>query len=235
MPSIHAGASHRDLPRGQVVPEFPDVEIYVEKSNELLRGKALRRVELLSPFLLRSVEVPVAEFEGRQLTGVERMGKRLIFAFADDYFLVLHLMIAGRLRWKKKEAKAPGKSGLAIFRFDHGALVLTEASTHKRASLFAVKGRAAVDEFQRDGVEVLQCSLEDFRESLTRERHTIRQQYSHRTRCSDSQSQQHERQLWGGLDGRQPRRREFHRHHLCARRQLFRRFHHRNLSWPSQS
>ena len=117
------------------MPELPDVTVYVERVAERVVGQTLERVRLASPFLLRSVEPPLAQVVGKRVTAMERLGKRIIFVLEDDLFLVLHLMVAGRLKWAERGAKIPGKVGLAAFDFSSGTLLLREASSKKRASL----------------------------------------------------------------------------------------------------
>jgi len=156
------------------MPELPDVEIYVEALRRRVRGSALRAVRLQNPFLLRSVEPPLAEAGGRTVTGVRRLGKRIVFALEGDLFLVLHLMIAGRLHWRKAGAGVPGGSGLAAFDFAPGTLVLTEAGRRRRASLHALRGEEALGAFDRGGLEVLDATFSDFRAALARENHTLK-------------------------------------------------------------
>ncbi len=158
------------------MPELPDVEVYRESLDRVLRGHALARVRLASPFVLRSVEPPLAAFEGRAVERVQRLGKRLALDFGDALHLVLHLMIAGRLRWRRPGDK-PGvgaKIVLATLEFDHGALLFTEAGTKKRASMTAVRGDAALHALDPGGVEPLDASLEAFRAALARESHTLK-------------------------------------------------------------
>jgi formamidopyrimidine-DNA glycosylase len=157
------------------MPELPDVTVYVERVGERVLGQTLERVRLASPFLLRSVEPPLASVDGKRVLGIERLGKRIVFALEDDYFLVLHLMVAGRLRWPgAKAAKIPGKVGLAAFDFTAGTLILTEASSKKRASLHVVRGRAALAEHDRGGLEPVGATKKAFREVIQRENHTIK-------------------------------------------------------------
>jgi formamidopyrimidine-DNA glycosylase len=157
------------------MPELPDVTVYVERVAERVVGQTFERVRLASPFLLRSVEPPLASAQGRRVAGVERLGKRIVFVLADEYFLVLHLMVAGRLRWQPAPGvKIPGKVGLAAFDFSSGTLILTEASSKKRASLHVVHGRTALTDFNRGGLEPIGASAEAFREALTRENHTLK-------------------------------------------------------------
>src|SRR6476469_4964228 len=124
------------------MPELPDIVLYLEALRPRLEGQILERVRLLSPFLLRSVDPPISEAYGKRTVGLQRIGKRIVFALEGDLFLVLHLMIAGRLHWKPKGAKPPGKIGLAAFDFSTGTLTLTEAGSKRRASLNLVCGEA---------------------------------------------------------------------------------------------
>jgi formamidopyrimidine-DNA glycosylase len=157
------------------VPELPDITVYVERIAERVQGHTLERVRLASPFLLRSVDPPLAEAAGKQVLGLERLGKRIIFALADELFLVLHLMVAGRLRWNPSPgAKIPGKVGLAAFDFSSGTLILTEASSKKRASLVVVRGRAALAAIDRGGLEPVGATATQFKQALTRESHTLK-------------------------------------------------------------
>ncbi|MFN7973086.1 MAG: DNA-formamidopyrimidine glycosylase family protein [Acidobacteriota bacterium] len=156
------------------MPELPDVTVYVEALERRIAGATLERVRLASPFLLRSVDPPLRELEGRKVITIERLGKRIVIGFEGDLFLVLHLMIAGRLRWKPLGTKVPGKIGLAAFDFTTGTLILTEASTRKRAALHAARGRDALAEHDPGGVEVLSCDLRTFAEVLAFERHTLK-------------------------------------------------------------
>ena len=156
------------------MPELPDIEAYREGLAVNCVGRPLEQLRLLTPFLLRTVEPPIKEFDGLVLQDVSRLGKRLVFEFAGERFLVLHLMIAGRLRWKKKGAKAPGKIGLAAFDFPEGTLLLTEAGTKRRASLHAVAGREGLAPFTRGGLEPLTCTAAEFAARLRAENHTLK-------------------------------------------------------------
>lgn len=158
------------------MPELPDVTVYVERLTELTQGRALRRVRLTSPFLLRTVEPPLSAVEGRTVGEVRRLGKRIVFALEGDgeVFLVLHLMIAGRLKWGPPGAKPPGRIGLAAFDFDDGTLLLTEAGSKKRASLHVLAGAAALADFDRGGLEPLGASRLQFAAALRRENHTLK-------------------------------------------------------------
>jgi formamidopyrimidine-DNA glycosylase len=156
------------------VPELPDIEVYVDAIAARVAGAPLLGVRLGTPFLLRSAEVPLAEATGRRVTAVRRLGKRIVVALEGDLFLALHLMIAGRLHWRERGAKLPGRGGLAAFDFEAGSLVLTEAGTRRRAALHLVRGEAALAALDRGGIEVLEADLPTFRTALVRERHTLK-------------------------------------------------------------
>jgi formamidopyrimidine-DNA glycosylase len=156
------------------MPELPDLSLYVNAIRSRCVGQRLLRVRLASPFLLRTVDPPLYAFEERVLEDVSLLGKRLVFAFDDEHFLVLHLMIAGRLHWKAGGAKVPGKVGLAAFDFETGTLVLTEAGSKRRASLHAARGRDALDAMDPGGIDVLAADRNTFATVLTRERHTLK-------------------------------------------------------------
>lgn len=158
------------------MPELPDVTIYVEHLERRLIGATLDRVSVANPNLLRTYAPPVTAAVGRSLRGVERLGKRLVFAFEGDLHFVLHLMIAGRLRWTGAGALPAkvGKTGSAVFGFSAGTLVLTEAGTRKRASLHVVEGREAVEGLHAGGVEPLAVSPAAFRSALSAENHTLK-------------------------------------------------------------
>src|ERR1700680_423005 len=157
-----------------LVPELPDVTLYVERLAPLVVGETLQGVRLASPFLLRSVEPPLAAAAGRRVDAVRRLGKRIVLALEGGLFLVLHLMVAGRLRWRPAGAAIPGRHGLAAFDFAGGTLLLTEASSKKRASLQLVQGEAALAALDPGGLEVLAASLPSFRAALARESHTLK-------------------------------------------------------------
>jgi formamidopyrimidine-DNA glycosylase len=156
------------------MPELPDVSVYVEHLAARTRGHALAGIRLKSPFLLRSFNPPLREAFGKKVLGVRRLGKRIVFELEEDLFLVLHLMIAGRLRLRPAGAGIPGKVGLAAFDFDIGTFLLTEASPKKRASLHLVRGEEALRQFDRGGIEVIGIDLARFREALLRENHTVK-------------------------------------------------------------
>ena len=156
------------------MPELPDVDVYVERLFALAGGEVLEGVRIASPFLLRSVDPPVSELAGRTLRSVERLGKRIVLGLDGDLFAVIHLMVAGRLRWKKPGAAVPGRVGLAAFDFPSGTLVFTEASKKKRASLYLVRGRDGLAEHDRGGIDPLSCGQEAFSAALTRENRTLK-------------------------------------------------------------
>lgn len=156
------------------MPELPDVVVYIEAIAERARGHRLEAVRLASPFLLRSADPPISAAAGKTLLDMRRMGKRLVCCLEDDLFLVLHLMIAGRLHWLDRGAKIKGRVGLAAFDFDNGTLTLTEAGSKKRASLHVVRGEENLVEFERGGLEVMDASREQFAEALARENHTLK-------------------------------------------------------------
>jgi formamidopyrimidine-DNA glycosylase len=156
------------------MPEFPDITIYVEALERLVVGKVLNRVRLASPFLLRTAVPPLAMVEGKSLKSVGRMGKRIVFGFPDDLWLVLHLMVAGRLHWREAGVSLAGKQNLAAFDFPNGSLLLTEAGTKKRASLHLVQGAHVLRSLDTGGMEVPGSRLQDFSTILTRENHTLK-------------------------------------------------------------
>ena len=173
------------------MPELPDLTVYIHALNTRVAGRRLVGVRLISPFVLRSVNPPLEAIKGRTVQAIFRVGKRIVVALAaptaspssttsstveDELFLVVHLMIAGRLRWREPHQK-PGvgpRMILAAFEFEHGTLLFTEAGSKKRASLHLVRGRRGVEALNRGGVEPLEVSLTQFRESLTRESHTLK-------------------------------------------------------------
>jgi formamidopyrimidine-DNA glycosylase len=156
------------------MPELPDIVVYLERLRPRTEGEVLESVRLASPFLVRTVDPPIFEAEGRKVRELLRVGKRIVFVLEPDLYLVLHLMIAGRLHWKERGAKIPGKVGLAAFTFPTGTLILTEAGSKKRASLHLVKGRAALDALDPGGLEVLEADLPAFRAALINENHTLK-------------------------------------------------------------
>jgi formamidopyrimidine-DNA glycosylase len=156
------------------MPELPDVAIYVESLVARVAGTKIERVRLASPFVLRTALPPIGDAEGRKITGVRRMGKRIVLELEDDLFLVLHLMIAGRLRWLERGQKPPARITLALFDFPSGTLAFTEAGSKKRASLHLVRGEAALASFDMGGLEIATASLEAFRQRLVSANHTLK-------------------------------------------------------------
>ena len=156
------------------MPELPDITVYVEALSARLIGQPLEAARVASPFVVRTFDPPLSAAVGKQVRGLRRSGKRIVFVLEDDLFLVLHLMIAGRLKWLERGAKVPGKVGLAAFDFPQGTLLLTEASPKKRASLHLVRGEAAVQAMDRGGLEPLTASFAQFDEALRRESHTLK-------------------------------------------------------------
>ncbi len=156
------------------MPELPDLTLYIEGLRSRILGRPLMKIRLVSPFLLRTVDPPITDIQTKTILGVRRIGKQIIWEFPEEIFLIFHLMIAGRFHWKSAGAKVGGKTALAGFDFSNGTLLLTEASTKKRASLFIVRGRSALSQFDRGGLEVLDASIEQFRKVLQRENHTLK-------------------------------------------------------------
>jgi formamidopyrimidine-DNA glycosylase len=156
------------------LPELPDVDVYIEHLGRRTRGRKLERVRVASPFLVRSYDPPVSSCNGRVVERVRRVGKRIVLDLEGGLSIVIHLMIAGRLRWRPPGTKVPGKIGLAAFDFQDGTLVLTEASTKKRASLYVCRGEAEVRAHDPGGVEPLEADLASFADALRRESHTVK-------------------------------------------------------------
>jgi formamidopyrimidine-DNA glycosylase len=158
------------------VPELPDVAVYIEALQSHVAGRRLQAVRLASPFVLRTVDPPVESVQGQIVRRIRRVGKRIVLEFDDGLFLVIHLMIAGRLRWRTPGAKAgiSGKLLQAAFEFEHGTLLFTEAGTKKRASMQVVRGEETLRSLDPGGVEPLTATLEEFHEAVTRESHTLK-------------------------------------------------------------
>jgi formamidopyrimidine-DNA glycosylase len=156
------------------MPELPDITVYLDALEARVLGRRLERVRLTSPFLLRTAEPPLDAASGRRVQELRRLGKRIAFGLEGDLWLVLHLMIAGRLHWHPHGARPPARRGLAAFDFENGTLVLTEAGTKKRASLHVVQGSDELDAHDRGGLEPLDADLESFRAALTQENHTLK-------------------------------------------------------------
>jgi len=156
------------------MPELPDVAVYIEALEARILGSILTRVRIGSPFLLRTAEPPVEAVVGRKVTALRRIGKRIAIGFDHDIWLVLHLMIAGRLHWAEASKKPDGRRTLAAFDFDSGTLTLTEAGSQKRASLHMVAGEAGLEALDRGGIDVLSAPLKKFSVVLTSENHTLK-------------------------------------------------------------
>lgn len=156
------------------MPELPDVVVYIEALGPRILNQTVGRIGIASPFVLRSVDPPPSALVGRKVRGLRRLGKQIVLAFDGDYFLVIHLMIAGRLQWREPAARPGSKIVLASFDFPSGTLVLTEAGSRKRASLHVVKGEQSLATFDRHALEVLDSPLEAFASALRCENHTLK-------------------------------------------------------------
>lgn len=156
------------------MPELPDIVVYIEALEKRILGVELERIRIASPFLLRTAVPPLNSIEGKSVNEIRRLGKRICFGFNDNLWLVLHLMIAGRLHWYPERARAAKARGLAWFEFASGSLVLTEAGTQKRASLHLVEGSAGLANLDPGGLEVLDSNLEEFTEALQAQNHTLK-------------------------------------------------------------
>jgi len=156
------------------MPELPDITVYIEALEARILGKAMTGVRIVNPFVLRSVEPPIKDLVGVSVTGFRRMGKRIVIEFEGDLFLVIHLMIAGRLRWRPPGGEIARPAPLARFEFPDGVLVLTEAGKQRRASIHLVQGEQELIQFDRGGLEVMDASLDDFADRLTSENHTLK-------------------------------------------------------------
>ena len=156
------------------MPELPDVAVYVEALERKLVGQRLERVRLTSPFVLRSYDPPLDAVNGRVVAGVRRIGKRIVLDLGDELFVVIHLMIAGRLHWRAAGEKRKAQGVIATFEFERGTLFFTEAGTRKRASLTVVQGESALRALDPGGIEPLEASFEAFDAALRRENHTLK-------------------------------------------------------------
>jgi formamidopyrimidine-DNA glycosylase len=156
------------------MPELPDIAAYIHALEARIIGQQLEHVRVASPFLLRTVQPPLASVEGLIAEDLRRIGKRIAIGFEEDLWLVLHLMIAGRLHWRATGAKLSGRQNLAAFDFPQGSLVLTEAGSKKRASLHVVKGEENLSSFDAGGIDVFTADLDSFRKALTAENHTLK-------------------------------------------------------------
>jgi formamidopyrimidine-DNA glycosylase len=156
------------------MPELPDIDLYVHQLGERVRNETLLTIRISTPFLVRSVDPPLSDAHGRQVTTLRRIGKRIAIGLTPDYWLVLHLMVAGRLQWSSKSPTIAARNRLAAFDFSSGHLLLTEAGHKKRASLFLVRGDASLAEHDPGGIEPLQCTAEQFAGRLRAGNHTLK-------------------------------------------------------------
>ena len=156
------------------MPELPDITVYLEHLATRILGKPIEAVEIANPFVLRTVTPPIASVVGQKVADLRRMGKRVVIGVEGDLFIVIHLMIAGRLRWRPPGKRLPGKLALAAFSFSNGTLFLTEAGSTRRASVYVVSGEDALTQFDRGGLEVLDTDLAAFTERLRSENHTLK-------------------------------------------------------------
>lgn len=156
------------------MPELPDILLYLHALEPRVVGKRVRGVRLASPFLLRSVDPPLSSIEGKTIVGLKRIGKRVVFEAEGELFLVFHLMIAGRFRWKPRGTPIPGKVGLLALDFDEGTLILTEAGSRRQASLYVVQGAEALAQHDPGGLEVMEIDLPAFAQALMRDNHTLK-------------------------------------------------------------
>ncbi|MGH9308344.1 MAG: Fpg/Nei family DNA glycosylase [Vicinamibacterales bacterium] len=156
------------------MPELPDIELYLHALRPRVVGRRIERARVGNPFLIRTYDPPLSAIEGVSIVDLRRLGKRIIFGFDGDLFMVVHLMIAGRFRWRERGAAIPGKVGLAAFDFEDGTLLLTEAGSKRQASIHVVRGAASLAEHDRGGLEVLDSDLPAFAARLTAENHTLK-------------------------------------------------------------
>jgi formamidopyrimidine-DNA glycosylase len=158
----------------RIMPELPDVTVYIEALSERVLNQPIQKIRIGSPFVLRSFDPPISAAEGKKVLALRRLGKRIVFELEDDLFLIVHLMIAGRFHWKPKGAKIARRYGQAAFDFANGTLLLTEAGTKKRASIYLVRGEEALRDHDPGGLEVFDVTLDEFRRALTQENHTVK-------------------------------------------------------------
>ena len=156
------------------MPELPDIVVYIEALEKRIQGSVLERVRIASPFLLRTAVPPLSNVEGKKIVELRRLGKRICFGVEGDLWLVLHLMIAGRLHWYNERGKAAGGRGLAVFDFSSGSLLLTEAGTQKRASVHVVQGEAGLENLNPGGLEIFDATGEQFAKAIRARNHTLK-------------------------------------------------------------
>jgi formamidopyrimidine-DNA glycosylase len=169
---LEAGRS--EMSGSATVPELPEVCVYIDCLEPRIVGRVLEHVRIASPFLVRTVDPPIRAAEGKSVLGLRRLGKRIVMSLEDELLLVIHLMIAGRFRWREAGARVPAKLGLAAFDFARGTLLLTEAGSRRRASVHLVRGESALSAFDAGGIEVLEVDVARFRAALVRENHTLK-------------------------------------------------------------
>jgi len=156
------------------MPELPDITVYQESLETRIVGATLLHIRILNPFVLRTAVPPITDAEGQRVRTIERLGKRIVIGLDGDLFLVIHLMIAGRLHWLAEHVKPPGRITLALLEFDSGRLALTEAGTRRRVALHLVAGRAALAAFDAGGIDVATCGAATFAMRMRRENHTLK-------------------------------------------------------------
>src|SRR5579863_4993430 len=156
------------------MPELPDIVVYIEALEQRVLGRTLERAQIASPFLLRSIDPPVSAVVGQKVRGLRRVGKRIAIGFENDVWLVLHLMIAGRLHWRVRDAKLAGRQTLAAFDFPDGSLMMTEAGSKKRASLHVFSGETNLKRADPGGIEIFESDLGQFRSALAVENRTLK-------------------------------------------------------------
>jgi formamidopyrimidine-DNA glycosylase len=156
------------------MPELPDILAYLEALEPRVRNQPLEDIRLTSPFVLRSVDPPLSSAKGKVVTDLRRVGKRIVFCLEDELFLIVHLMIAGRFHWKEVSRTKPNRQTLASFVFPTGTLVLTEAGSKKRASIYLSKGESSLAAHDPGGLEIFDASLETFKDRLVKENHTLK-------------------------------------------------------------
>lgn len=156
------------------MPEYPDITVYIEALSARVQDQVLRGARIASPFLIRTYKPPLDSLHGRRIVRLKRVGKRIAFGFEDDHWMVLHLMIAGRLHWKDAGAASKARSHLAAFDFDNGTLTLTEAGTKRQAALHLFDSERGIDAIDPGGLEVFQATLDEFRARLTASNHTLK-------------------------------------------------------------
>ena len=156
------------------MPELPDIELYLHALRSRILGRTLEQTRIASPFLVRSYDPPLDRASGKKVIALRRLGKRLVWQLEEELFLIIHLMIAGRFKFLERGTKIPGRVGLAAFDFENGSLILTEAGSQRRASLYLVRGEPALASHDPGGLEVLTSTVDQFREALTRENHTLK-------------------------------------------------------------